>query len=372
MSSAITRRDFLLGSLSLASLSALPGCTPELRGTLFSAFENGSGEQYIGGVELASRRVFGARVAMRAHGCALDPRDPQRVVFFARRPGTAGFELRLDTERARQIFSTGAGRHLAGHGVFSHDGRWLLTPEHDYDTPAGVISVRDSRDFRVVAQLDTHGIDPHEIAWLPNGRLLVANGGILTHPRSFRRKLNIPTMDPSLCVLDVERNACMEQWRLPDHLLSIRHLGVAGDGSAVVGLQYEGEPQRAPAVAAWYRPGQGLTLLTAPPREQLRFRAYVASVALSESANLLAAACPFGNGFACWSLQQQYLGFHEVGEIYGLAGLDGGAVLASRRDGSAYELMQNTARPLAFDRSPLIHWDDHWVRSADARIGGRA
>jgi hypothetical protein len=359
----ISRRDFVLGTLSLASLAALPGCTTDTaHGTLLSAFENGSGEQYIGGVELASRQVFGARVDMRAHGCTVDPRDPQRVVFFARRPGTGGFELRLDTRRARQVFTTGPGRHLAGHGVFSRDGQWLLTPEHDYETPAGVLSVRDARDFKVVAEIDSHGLDPHEIAWLPSGELLVANGGILTHPRSFRRKLNIPTMDPSLCVLNVGRSECVEQWRLPDHLLSIRHLAVASDGSAAVGLQYEGERHRAPAVAAWFRPGSGLELLAAPPRESSRFQAYVASIVISEAAGRIAAACPFGNGFACWSLQErEYAGFNEVGEVYGLARLADGAVLASRRDGSAYQLAETTARQLSFDRSALIHWDDHWL-----------
>lgn len=361
--STLSRREFMLGTLSFASLAALPGCNRHtLNGTLLSAFEDGRGQQFIGGVELSSRAVFGAPINMRAHGCALDPRDPQRVVFFARRPGTAGFELRLDTRRTQQAFATDPGRHLAGHGVFSHDGQWLLTPEHDYQTPAGVISVRDARNFKVSAVLDTHGIDPHEIAWLPNGHLLVANGGILTHPRTFRRKLNIPTMDPSLCVLDVGKGECVEQWRLPDHLLSIRHLAVAGNGGAAVGLQYEGERQHAPAVAAWYRPGVGLELLQAPRAELLRLQAYVASVTLSDAAGLIAAACPFGNGFACWSLaQRQYAGFRAVGEVYGLAHLADGAVLASLRDGSAYAVADTTARPLSFDRSALIHWDDHWV-----------
>lgn len=358
-----SRRDFVLGSVSLLGVAVLPSCSATAtRGTLLSAFEDGRGEQYIGGVDLARRAVFGTRISMRAHGCALDPRDPQRAVFFARRPGTAGFELRLDTQRARQLFTTEPGRHLAGHGVFSHDGQWLITPEHDYETPAGVLCVRDVRNFKVAAQIDTHGLDPHEILWLPNGRLLVANGGILTHPRTFRRKLNIPTMDPSLCVLDLTRRECLEQWRLPDHLLSIRHLAVASNGSAVVGLQYEGERQKAPAIAAWYRPASGLTLLTAPPTELARCQAYVASVVLSEPAGLMAAACPFGNGFACWSLaQQQYAGFREVGEVYGLAHAADGAVLASLRDGSAYQVTGNSARHLSFDRSALIHWDDHWV-----------
>lgn len=359
----LSRRDFMQASLGLLGAAALPGCAGRAaHGTLLSAFEDGRGEQYIGGVDLERHAVFGARISMRAHGCARDPRDPQRVVFFARRPGIAGFELRLDTHEARQIFTSEPGRHLAGHGVFSHDGQWLITPEHDYETPAGVLSVRDVRNFKVTAYIATHGLDPHEIAWLPNGRLLVANGGILTHPRTFRRKLNIPTMDPSLCVLDLARNECVEQWRLPDHLLSIRHLAIASSGGALAGLQYEGEPQNAPGVAAWYRPGSGLTLLRAPPTELPRFRAYVASVAISEPAGLAAAACPFGNGVACWALaDQRYVGFQSIGEVYGLARATNGAVLASLRDGSAYQVTGNSARHWSFDRSALIHWDDHWV-----------
>jgi uncharacterized protein len=358
----LTRRQFVLGSLSLASITALQACALRgLQGKLLSAFEDARGQQYIGGVDLATHRIFGTRVPMRTHGCTLDPLDPQRAVFFARRPGTDAFELRLDTHQARRIFSAPSGRHLAGHGVFSADGRWLLTPEHDYAAPRGVLSVRDTRNFEVAAEIDTGGIDPHEIAWLPGGLLLVANGGILTHPRTFRRKLNIPTMDPSLSVFDGQSLKRLEQWRLPDHLLSIRHLAVSTNGGAAVGLQYEGERQRAPGVVAWYRRGVGLELLRVPPAELARLQAYVASVAVSEDADLIAAACPFGNGFACWSLQEhRYLGFQAVGEIYGLARSTGG-VLASRRDGHAYLFADNHARQVEFDRSALIHWDDHWV-----------
>jgi len=89
---------------------------------------------------------------------------------------------------------TGCSRTTASH---------LFTPEYDYERVRGVLAVRDARDLHIIDELDTHGIDPHEVTWLPDGRsLLGANGGIMTHPRNFRRKLNIPTMDPSLCVID--------------------------------------------------------------------------------------------------------------------------------------------------------------------------
>lgn len=366
----VSRRTFLLGSAT-AIVGAGVGfglSREQQHGTLLSAFEDAPGNQYVGGVSLETGKIFGARVPMRAHGCAIDPTDPQRVLFFARRPGTLAFELRRDSMQVRTLFETQAGQHLAGHGLFSRDGQLLYTPEHDYERVRGVIVVRDARNFSIVNQIDTRGIDPHEVAWLPDGRsLLVANGGIMTHPRSYRRKLNIPTMDPSLCVIDAASGECREQWRLPDHLLSIRHMAVAGDGSAAVGLQYEGESANAPGIAALYQPGSGLKLLTAPVAERPVFRGYVASIALSEQSDLIAAACPYGKGVACWSLRNsRYAGFLRAGETYGLSRLDDGSVVASQRDGSAYAVGQSRLRShfLKLDTQKPIRWDDHWVAVA--------
>ena len=72
--------------------------------------------------------------------------------------------------QVRTAFTTGAGRHLAGHGVFSRRRRAsLFTPEHDYENVRGVVAVRDARTFAIVHEIDTHGIDPHEVAWLAFG-----------------------------------------------------------------------------------------------------------------------------------------------------------------------------------------------------------
>ena len=364
----VSRRSLLLGSLGwLGASSLLTACSsnPRHSGTLLSAFEDARGDQYVGGVSLDTNRVFGAKVSARAHGCAVDPTDPLRALFFARRPGTVAFELRRDSMSVRTVFETPAGRHLAGHGQFSRDGKLLFTPEHDYENARGVLSIRDARTFQLVGEIDTHGIDPHECAWLPDGRsLLVANGGIMTHPRSFRRKLNIPSMDPSLCVIDANRGELLEQWRLPDHLLSIRHLAVAANGATAVGLQYEGAPENAPGIAAIYRPGAGLKLLAAPASERGKFRGYVASIALSEQQDLIAAACPYGNGTACWSLtDDRYQGFVAAAETYGLSRLADGAIVASQRDGSAYGFDKTSLRShfLDLDHAMQLRWDDHWV-----------
>jgi hypothetical protein len=367
----ITRRGFLsaaalaLGGVAAATLWSRRAYS----GTLLSAFEDQRSDQYVGGVVLDSRRVFGARVPMRAHGCAVHPHDPMRVVFFARRPGTQAFELDRATNQVRSLFATPRGRHLAGHGVFSRDGAWLYTPEHDYENVRGVIAVRDTRTLNVVAELDTRGIDPHEVLLSHDGkRLIVANGGILTHPRTYRRKLNIATMDPSLAILDAVSGNCLEQHRLPDHLLSIRHLAPTTDGTVAVGLQYEGAPALVPSVVALYRPRKGLELLDVPANARAGLRGYVASVAVSEDADVIAAACPYGQGIACWSLASgDYIDFVAAAETYGVSRLADGSLIASQRDGTLYTLSQGRSRSrfVTLDRESPIRWDDHWTSIID-------
>jgi len=198
-------------------------------------------------------------------------------------------------------------------------------------------------------------------------KLLAANGGIMTHPRTFRRKLNIDTMDPSLCVIDSISGECLEQWRLPEHLLSIRHLSVASDGSAAVGLQYEGERANAPSVVALYRPGRGLQLLECPPKAVRRFAGYVASVCISERDDVIAASCPYGEGVACWEKGSgDFLGIVPANEVYGLSRSRDGAIYASQRDGAAFEIGKTRLRShfIEVASSKPIRWDDHWVAVA--------
>lgn len=369
----LSRRRLLIASagavaLGGAGLAALVS-RPSYGGTLLSAFEDERGDQYVGGLKLESRSVFGARVPMRAHGCAIHPHDSMRVLYFARRPGTQAFALDRKTNQVRTLFTTPRGRHLAGHGVFSRDGAWLYTPEHDYENIRGVIAVRDARTFEITDELDTRGIDPHEVLLSGDGsKLIVANGGILTHPRSYREKLNIPTMDPSLCVLDAATGTCLEQWRLPDHLLSIRHLALMKDGAVAVGLQYEGAPEAAPSVAALYRPTSGLELLAIPDAARAHMHGYVASIAVSDAADAIAAACPYGKGLACWSASTgTFIDFIDAAETYGVSRLADGSLIASQRDGTVFALANGRSRSrfVTLDRESPIRWDDHWTSVVD-------
>src|SRR5690349_652527 len=121
----LSRRNFLLVSASATTLVAggllFSSRSKAHTGTVLSAFEDTRGDQYVGGMSLNDQKVFGARVPTRAHGCAVHPTDPNRVLFFARRPGIQAFELDRTTLRARTVFATKEGQHLAGHGTYSRD-----------------------------------------------------------------------------------------------------------------------------------------------------------------------------------------------------------------------------------------------------------
>ena len=201
----------------------------------------------------------------RAHGAASHSGRGLAAVF-ARRPGEwfALFDARADAAPGApgplRRAALPAARRAAGHGAFSADGRTLLTVENDFDASRGTLGVHDVADparVRRIAELSTHGVGPHDALPVPGTDLLVvANGGIATHPDTGREKLNLPDMRPSVTLLRASPGARAErlaEWTLPDawHRVSLRHLALSGDGRIWVGGQDErDEAERAAGAPA--------------------------------------------------------------------------------------------------------------------------
>lgn len=201
------------------------------------------GDQSWAGLWTPDAPPLGVALPARAHQLLKLPQSARRkslqVLVLARRPGE--YLLRMDPigNTALQWHTMEDDRYLGGHAVLAADGQRFFTTETDAATGIGLIAERDADSLEKLREFASGGIGPHALLLEPGGTLLVANGGILNLPETGRRKLNLGTMAPNLTRLDTARGAVVTQFRLPDPLLSLRHLAMAPDGTIAVGLQAE-------------------------------------------------------------------------------------------------------------------------------------
>lgn len=201
-------------------------------------------------------------VASRGHGLLALADGGYAAV--ATRPGR--WLLRCDGQGQvmvrHEIENDTPQRSFDGHVDLSADGQWLYTVETDPASGQGWISVRDPRTLRRVAQFASGGIDPHQMLPAPDGRLMVANGGI---PRDASgRKLRLDEMAPCLTRIDPTSGRIEGRWTLPDARLSLRHMAWSADAQPLLGIglqaEHDSANQRAeaPTLAVW--DGQSLSL----------------------------------------------------------------------------------------------------------------
>ena len=333
-----------------------------------SARAAAAGSYRVSGFSTDGVRVFDLPLPGRGHSFAVR-QGGREAVHFARRPGR--FALILDPKRGTVVraVATPAGRHFYGHGVFGLNGRLLYATENDFEGERGVIGIYDAGSgYTRVGELPSHGIGPHEIGLLSDGEtLVVANGGIATHPDLPRVKLNLPTMAPSLCFVDRRSGALRRELTLDPALrrLSIRHLAVGPDDTVAVAMQYEGPAQHRVPLLALQRGGGPLQLLHGPPNVIRTMKNYCGSVCFDPSGRTIAVSAPRGNLVTFWDVGTScHLSSAKVsdgcgvapsarpGELLASSGL-GGVVVVDARSG--------TTRPLAVGGLETARWDNHLI-----------
>jgi hypothetical protein len=150
-----------------------------------------------------------------------------------------------------------ANRHFYGHAVIHKSGDWLYATENDTTDPGrGVLGVYRFEGERLVhtGEISTHGIGPHQVSWMPDGEtLVVANGGIRTEAES-RVEMNLDAMEPSLVLMQRD-GTLLSKETLAQQMNSVRHLGIASDGTILAGQQFMGPSQERSELLAIKRPG---------------------------------------------------------------------------------------------------------------------
>lgn len=232
----------------------------------------------------------------RLHGGTQNPADSRRVVFVARRPGTAAFEVQLDERRIVRTIQAAPGRHFYGHAEHTADGAALLTSENAYADGSGKIVVRDTADYSILAEYESGGIGPHDLRLLSDGvTLAVANGGIRTHPAKHRQKLNRATMASSLTYIDIRTGKVISDYRLPNSKLSIRHLRVALNDDVLMSLQYEGDPTDCVPLLAIHTGASAPTTFATPLDVASAMRGYSSEAAFDAREAYVYLALPRAN-----------------------------------------------------------------------------
>lgn len=134
--------------------------------------------------------------------------------------------------------------------------------------------------------------------------LVIANGGIETHPDTGRAKLNLPVMRPNLTYLSGD-GAVRDQVELGSalHQNSIRHLDALPSGEVAFAMQWEGQDASHPPLLGLHRRGSDPALLLAPQTHHAQLQAYAGSVAFSRDGGAVAITSPRGGTVQAFSTE---------------------------------------------------------------------
>ena len=286
-------------AVAASSVVGLSAFASQVRPAIYlNAQGRPGGDWRAGAFDADGRLLLDEKLPGRGHGFALDPISRQAVVF-SRRPGTFAVVLDLSAAKSAVTFHTPADRHFYGHGVFSPGGDLLYATENDFDNAQSVVGIFDvAGGFVRIGEFPTHGIGAHEMLLTRDGTtLVVANGGIETHPDFGRAELNLATMDPSLTFLDARTGDLIGQLRLSSdlHQLSMRHLAFDAAGRVWFGCQFRGAPDNRPQLVGTATRDGEIRLLELPETTLLGLRNYIGSVAASRDGDRIAISSPQGN-----------------------------------------------------------------------------
>lgn len=353
-------------------LSNIVASSTQERTTLISAAGNSDVNYSLAWITENNETVNHALSGFRGHSVVQHPIKKNTALLVARRPGTRVIECDFSSGEIREAFSCRKNHHLFGHACFDRSGSIIITCEADYKHNAGKIVLRDTLNYKVIEEYSSHGIGPHEIKFLPKNAInkenviVIANGGLLTHPDSGRKVLNTNTMFSSLDYMDLATGELIDRQRVPESKASIRHIDVAQDGTVAISMQLQreatGHTHLVPLTAT-HRLGSAIKLLEEPQAIVQQLNDYVGSVAISKQSRIAGFTSPRGNIVAFWNIDNgNYQGYHRLHDVCGITtDTDQQHFFISNSQGEIRKLNAHTLQELKQHRiqTPGIHWDNH-------------
>ncbi len=330
-----------------------------------SACQNQQGDFAVVSFSPDSSNAFEIKLPSRGHSIATRPYEPD-AILFARRPGTFAIAFHSRNGQLIQNIQSVQKRHFFGHGVFESKGHLLYATENDYENGRGVIGIYDANNnYRRISEIPSHGIGPHEIKLCPDEEtLVVANGGILTHPQMPRVKLNLPTMQSSLCYIDRNDGKLLAKYSLPDQYrqLSIRHIDINPSGIVAIAMQYQGPSGNFVPLIGVHDGRSQIQLINEPHSVIRSMKNYCGSIAFDASGEIMAVSSPLGNCITFWkSSIPEFLSRVDIEDACGIApGSNNGEFLVSGRGTLAFvQARSGDKKPILLPGYENVQWDNH-------------
>ncbi|MEM7292251.1 MAG: DUF1513 domain-containing protein [Pseudomonadota bacterium] len=339
MPRTLPRRTFL--GAAVVALASIP-LIREARssGLLYiNGHADPTGRHVVSGFTEHGEERFRIPLPGKAHGFAVNPHGAGNLVCLPTLPGTRALVVDASSGSAQGELRCPDGNHFNGHACFSLDGGLIYTTENRIEGAEGVIGVYDALTLNRSGELPAYGIGPHDIRLHPNGSdLVVASGGIATHPKTGKHELNINTMVSALVYVDRLSGEMKQRLSIPIPRLSIRHLDVAPDGTVLVACQYKGRSSLPPLVGI-QRGAGAIKMLEVPDANLWTLQNYTASIRVAAQ-NRAVVSCPRGNALTLWDIRKgQFLRSFSIPDVGGIE-CDplGTTVMASANTGELYSL----------------------------------
>jgi hypothetical protein len=368
------RRSFLTLTLLGAAGPAFAIPQGSERAVFLSAASDSDSSHWVKAFTIRDNQfeeLYSHRLPERAHDVVLHP-EKQHYVTIARRPGTFMLLGEVQSGAVLQELDAAPQRHFYGHGVFSADGEYFYTSENAYDDTHGEhgrIGVwhfnHTACSLERVNEFYSYGIGPHELLLMPDQEtLVIANGGIRTHPDSERDKLNIDIMQPNLVYIERRTGKLLEMQSLLSeyHQASIRHIDVNASSQLAIAVQFEGDPFLRVPLIATHRRGEAIRPLMAPEQVQSQLQQYVGSICFDNSGRYFVASCPRANMLTFWDAKNgEFLSQLRARDVCGVCAYGKGFVFSTGTGRLAYfDIEQNSLENIANEQQLRgLFWDNH-------------
>ena len=200
--------------------------------------------------------------------------------------------------------------------------------------------------------------------------LVVANGGIKTHPATGRKKLNIATMQSSLAFIDLLTGGLFKRFQLPPdyQFNSIRHLAIDRNNNIYLALQNQ-SPEHKQCLIAIYRTGSNcIEPCSLPATINQQLNHYIGDICLDKSEKYFLATSPKGNTAVLFTNEGQFIDSIQIDDVCGVEpSQKNNSFLVSTGKGRVCQLTVNpNSRKVEFKElfkpnDQEIAWDNHIV-----------